>query len=256
MQISIIENADVNFIVEELPPELNMLDYARFKRMYKNTISGHVISDYCASNYIVFAYTDLVPTSKKVCCVLFETIALLKQLLISSTATEIWVIHDQSYTCVGMLDGRPIFIRIFNDIYTADMNLSMMLKSMHHYSTASCAQFRLFGCEVEDFEYQFQNVWECKAMVIENITGGIHLRNFCINNFNQGSKISKYLTYPVYAYAFAALYVCLMIYFNNVMQVKMQRDLETIATLQKQGLISAQHYQKILDLKNSRPEEF
>lgn len=251
-QISVIENIDLNFLIEEMPHDLSMLDKARMKRMYKNSISGHILYDYYAGQHIVFVYINFIPYTKKVCCLLFEYIKLLQKLLHDHTHVEFWIIKDDVYTCVGMIDKRPIFIRIFDNIYSVDSNLSMMRKSLNAYSALHLIKYRLFRCSKSDFEYPLDNVDEYTENMISHLTRGMYLRTFCIENFHQQEILWLHkISYQHYFLIGSIIYSILCIYYINILNGHINHYLQAASMLESKTEISLNQCKRIMSMQNA-----
>lgn len=180
-QLDIIDDEDLNFIVEEMPNNIGLIDKYRFKYTILRSINDYIVRSFFVGNFLVIVHTNITIRAKKVFSCFFVKINLLKKMLSYAHTSEIWVIKDKKYLCIGMYYGEPIFLRSFSDVYNADNNLPLIVKSMKGYSADDNTVCRFFCCLSDDFQNKTRNYYEYLDEQIMYHTNGQTIYEFCLN---------------------------------------------------------------------------
>ena len=241
----ISSDCEIKFFIEEVPNGLGFVDKIRLKRMYQSSINGSIIKSYFINRYLVLAYTDAINSHQVEHSLFFKKIEFLKKVFDNYLSSEIWILKEEKYNCIGMLDGYPIFVRSFDNVYDTEINLESIEKSMFQYSYSSNLQFRLFRCDVIDFNYNFQYVIEHKEDTLMRLTNGIDLSNFCSQyKTNHLSTFKKQNIFLMISF----IYLIIMFCISDNLNALNNEQIKTICFMKEIGVISDKQYKKICNL--------
>lgn len=144
-----IPDDEVCFHIERVPSGLNLIDMVRFRNTITSSMSGVILKLFNLSDYLVYLYSKNNSINKLANPILLLKLDFLKSISKAGNSSELWIINDHGYTCIGLLRGAPIFLKSFPSIYDANEHLEIMLANIGEY--AHIQGIRFFGCTSEDF---------------------------------------------------------------------------------------------------------
>ena len=144
-----IRDDEIYFHVEKIPVGLNFIDIIRFKSLICTSIDGFVATSYKVKEYLIFIYVKYAIKNKKSKVLLMEKVEFLKNTIHQQILSEIWIIKDTKYKCIGMYNNYPVFFMMFENSYDVNENLDAMIDNLNQYCRID--NIRFFGCKREDF---------------------------------------------------------------------------------------------------------
>ena len=164
-----IKDNQVIFKIEEIPTSLNLLDYWQFKNTIKKSIIGTTLKSFRVVNYLVFLYTvDRSAKYKKI--LLTSKIDFLRTIIKDEITSELWILNDKGFLCIGIVMGVPFFIRSFSSVYEVNDNLELMIDSLDVFYTTQSVRF--FNCSQNDIQVKGLNISEYSEGFMVDQMGG------------------------------------------------------------------------------------
>lgn len=242
-----IDDIYISFKVEQVPINLNPLDYWRFKRTIKCNIAGNIVGFFKAANYLVFLYTKqkFLRDQKPV---LLDKMKFLKSLIKDTITSEIWIINDKHFLCIGIIEGAPIFIRSFTSVHDINDNIQIMITSLSSFFIAQSIRF--FNCNPNDFNCCNLNVFQYSEEFMYTAMDG----QGSLEDYLKNRKINNTFDYKTALYGSINLGGFILSIIIIIVQYKLNKVINNI----KQELVSInytdlpkeRHYEAIKKLQN------
>lgn len=247
--VGFIEDSDLLFKIEKIPAGLNLIDYIRFKNTINSTIIGTSIAVFKVVNHLVFLYTHLKNINIKN-VLLLKKINFLKQFIKGSITSEIWVINDKRFLCIGIIKGAPIFVRYFNSFYEVSENINMMLTSVDQFQTVESVRF--FNTSKNDLDIKRLNIFEySESLLSEKMNSGTSIEEYVKFHFHNTNLPNKENTFFSLLFLINMGIFFVLLHFKNILQNNIIQKQIELSQIDYKNIPSQKHYFEIQKLKNN-----
>jgi len=239
-----ILDEELYFHIEKVPYGLGFLDKLRFKQTITRSIEGNLIKIFDIGSYLVLMHTR-TKRSRRTDVLLMKKIDLLKKICSLSKCTGLWVVRDIAYSCIGLIDDIPIFVKAFNTLTDLNNSIDIMIQTVNEYYPTQ--DIYLFGLGKQDICSVDANIKEYMSKYMDTLRNDFgSFTNYCLmQQMNKAGHKKKGIA--LFGVSFGIFLTSIgLSYVNFIFNNKLNLIHEEILIFSNQKQLPSQNHYKAL----------
>ena len=243
-----IEDNQLCIHVESIQVRLGYIDKIRFRRTIAKSINGQIKKVFEIRNHLIYLYVQN-HTNKYARTLLLDKIEILKNIIKVSNVTDLWIIQDTNFLCIGLVQGAPVFWKSFEVIMDVVDNLDTLIQSINEYGPIETV--RTFGMNHINFPAIPCQCYEYSTeFMAQNLNGSMSLNNYCKGLY----QLAKSNTKRKAIYISITIILSIGAFFARMLKNNLQKEIndmrEELAILNNNHEIpTIQHYHALMALE-------